>query len=81
VVSDDTLNEFRLDGVLVRVVRDACEENDVEGMVVAWSDTHVLIRKKKPQSRPPVQGVFVPAGARREKMAGVRLSRFSQIRS
>mgnify|MGYP000919391083 FL=1 len=46
MVSDDTLNEFRLDGVLVRVVRDACEENDVEGMVVAWSDTHVLIRKK-----------------------------------
>lgn len=46
MVSDETLNEYRLNGVKVRVVRDALEDNDVEGMVVAWNDTHVLIRKK-----------------------------------
>ncbi|RCX21687.1 hypothetical protein DFP94_102443 [Fontibacillus phaseoli] len=45
MISDEQLNEFRLSGEKVRVVRDSIPENDVRGIVVAWDDTHVLIRK------------------------------------
>ncbi|MGG6311450.1 hypothetical protein [Paenibacillus macerans] len=45
MISDEELNEFRLTGEKVRVVRDGIEANDVRGIVVAWDDTHVLIRK------------------------------------
>lgn len=45
MISDEQLNEFRISGEKVRVVRDALPENDVRGIVVAWDDTHVLIRK------------------------------------
>lgn len=43
---DDRLNELRLSGKLVRIVRDAVPENDVIGYVVAWDETDVLIRKR-----------------------------------
>lgn len=45
MISDEQLNEFRLKGVKIRVVRDADPANDVRGIVVAWNDTHVLLRK------------------------------------
>jgi len=45
MISDEELNEFRLSGEKVRVVRDAIPENDVRGIVVAWDETHVIIRK------------------------------------
>lgn len=45
MISDEELNEFRLSSEKVRVVRDAIEANDIRGIVVAWDDTHVLIRK------------------------------------
>lgn len=45
-VSDDRLNEMRLSGTLIRVVRDAVPENDVIGTVVAWDETDVLVRKR-----------------------------------
>ncbi|MEF2965497.1 hypothetical protein V3851_06595 [Paenibacillus sp. M1] len=45
MISDEELNQFRLSGEKVRVVRDAIPENDIRGIVVAWDDTHVLIRK------------------------------------
>lgn len=45
MISDEQLNEYRLSGEKVRVVRDALEENDVRGVVVAWDENHVLIRK------------------------------------
>lgn len=45
VISDDQLNKYRLSGEKVRVVRDAMPENDIRGIVVAWDDTHVLIRR------------------------------------
>ncbi|AZK49133.1 hypothetical protein [Paenibacillus lentus] len=45
MISDEQLNEYRLSGKKVRVVRDAIPENDIRGIVVAWDDTHVLIRR------------------------------------
>lgn len=45
MITDEELNAFRLSGEKVRVIRDAIEANDVRGIVVAWDDTHVLIRR------------------------------------
>ncbi|MNF11947.1 hypothetical protein D3C76_799540 [compost metagenome] len=45
MITDEQLNEYRLSGEKVRVIRDAIASNDVRGIVVAWDDTHVLIRK------------------------------------
>lgn len=46
MISDQQLDKLRLDGTLVRVIRDLLEDNDVLGHVVAWNETHVLIRKR-----------------------------------
>lgn len=44
---DETiLNRFRQEGTKVRVVRDMLEANDVIGIVVAWSEDEVMIRKR-----------------------------------
>ncbi|MNK23445.1 hypothetical protein D3C87_417370 [compost metagenome] len=45
MISDEELDAFRLSGEKVRVIRDAIPENDVRGIVVAWSDTQVMIRR------------------------------------
>ncbi|MED4957671.1 hypothetical protein NYE69_14335 [Paenibacillus sp. FSL R5-0527] len=45
MITDEELNAYRLSGEKVRVIRDAIEANDVRGIVVAWDDTHVLIRR------------------------------------
>jgi hypothetical protein len=45
MITDDQLNAYRISGEKVRVVRDAIPENDIRGIVVAWDDTHVLIRR------------------------------------
>jgi hypothetical protein len=45
-ITDDRLDLYRTESTLVRVVRDASEQNDVRGYVVAWDDDHVLIRKR-----------------------------------
>ncbi|CAG7624554.1 hypothetical protein PAESOLCIP111_02635 [Paenibacillus solanacearum] len=46
MISDEQLDQYRLNGTLLRVVRDADRTNDVRGYVVAWDDTTVLIRKR-----------------------------------
>lgn len=46
LISEEQLNEFRLSGQQVRVVRDNMEQNDVIGIVVAWDDESVMIRKR-----------------------------------
>lgn len=46
MITDEQLNEFRISGKQVRVVRDNMEQNDVLGIVVAWDDESVMIRKK-----------------------------------
>jgi len=45
MVSEQQLDQYRLEGTEVRVVRDALEMNDVIGIVVAWDDESVVIRK------------------------------------
>ncbi|MBA9086359.1 hypothetical protein FHR92_002832 [Fontibacillus solani] len=45
MITDEQLNEYRLSGEKVRVIRDAIASNDIRGIVVAWDDTHVLIRR------------------------------------
>ncbi|WP_420808601.1 hypothetical protein [Cohnella luojiensis] len=44
-MNDDLLDNYRVEGTKVRVVRDALEQNDVVGIVVAWDDEHLLIRR------------------------------------
>ncbi|MEV5025120.1 hypothetical protein [Paenibacillus sp. LPE1-1-1.1] len=45
MVSEEQLDKFRVSGETIRVVRDAMEANDVHGIVVAWDDTSVVIRR------------------------------------
>ncbi|MDT3426894.1 hypothetical protein J2Z22_002428 [Paenibacillus forsythiae] len=45
MISDEQLNEYRLSGEKIRVIRDALESNDVIGMVIAWDDSQVMIRR------------------------------------
>lgn len=46
MVTDEQLNAFRMAGVKVRVIRDAEPKNDVLGIVVAWNEQEMLIRKQ-----------------------------------
>lgn len=46
MITDEQLNEYRVEGVKIRVVRDANEKNDVKGIVVAWDDETVIVRKQ-----------------------------------
>ncbi|MDP5274581.1 hypothetical protein [Chengkuizengella axinellae] len=46
MINDEQLNEYRLSGILVRVIRDRDEKNDVKGIVVAWNDESVMIRRR-----------------------------------
>lgn len=46
MISDEQLDEYRVAGTLLRVIRDANEANDVKGIVVAWDDEFVMIRKQ-----------------------------------
>jgi len=45
VISEEQLDQFRVSGELIRVRRDEMEVNDVVGIVVAWDDTSVVIRR------------------------------------
>jgi hypothetical protein len=44
-MDEQQLDRYRLDGTKVRVIRDALEQNDVVGIVVAWDDASILIRR------------------------------------
>jgi prolyl oligopeptidase PreP (S9A serine peptidase family) len=46
VITDDQLNQYREDGTKLRVIRDEDAINDVRGIVVAWDEHSVLIRKQ-----------------------------------
>ncbi|HZG88021.1 hypothetical protein [Paenibacillus sp.] len=46
MISEEQLDRYRIDGTLLRVVRDANRDNDVRGYVVAWDESSVLIRKR-----------------------------------
>lgn len=45
MITDEQLNEFRLSGEKVRVQRDADPSHDVRGIIVAWDDQYVILRK------------------------------------
>lgn len=45
MITDEQLDEYRLNGTKIRVVRDSEPENDVRGFVVAWDDETVMVRK------------------------------------
>lgn len=45
MITDEQLNEYRLSGEKVRVIRDALPSNDVRGIVVAWNEEEVVIRR------------------------------------
>lgn len=46
MLTDDELDVFRRNGTKVRVMRDNSEANDVKGIVVAWNDEEMIIRKQ-----------------------------------
>lgn len=46
MISDEQLDAYRQTGERVRVVRDGIEANDVTGIVVAWDEKQVLIRRR-----------------------------------
>jgi len=45
LITDEQLDAYRLAGTKIRVVRDALEINDVIGVVVAWDEQQVMIRR------------------------------------
>ena len=46
MILDEELDAYRLSGEKIRVVRDGLESNDVIGIVLAWDDEQVLIRRQ-----------------------------------
>ncbi|MFP4978839.1 hypothetical protein ACE6ED_25765 [Paenibacillus sp. CN-4] len=45
MISDELLNAYRLSGEKVRVIRDGLASNDVVGIVLAWDEQQVMIRR------------------------------------
>lgn len=45
MITEEQLDRYRQEGTLLRVVRDADRANDVKGIVVAWDERQVLLRK------------------------------------
>ncbi|RXZ80163.1 hypothetical protein EBB07_19590 [Paenibacillaceae bacterium] len=46
MITEEQLDQYRLNGTAIRVRRDEHESNDVAGIIVAWDDTHVMVRKR-----------------------------------
>ncbi|WP_211747649.1 hypothetical protein [Paenibacillus sp. Marseille-Q4541] len=46
MITDEQLNELRESGERVRIVRDDLEVNDVIGIIVAWSDEQIMVRRR-----------------------------------
>ncbi|AIQ17482.1 hypothetical protein NSS79_12380 [Paenibacillus sp. FSL L8-0436] len=45
MISDEQLDAYRISGEKIRVVRDALESNDVKGIVLAWDESQVMVRR------------------------------------
>ncbi|AIQ57785.1 hypothetical protein [Paenibacillus borealis] len=45
MISDEQLDAYRISGEKIRVVRDGLESNDVRGIVLAWDESLVMIRR------------------------------------
>jgi hypothetical protein len=46
MITEEQLDQYRIASTLLRVIRDSEAKNDVKGIVVAWDETTVLIRKQ-----------------------------------
>jgi hypothetical protein len=46
MITDEQLDEFRVQSTVLRVIRDVNTTNDVKGIVVAWDEDTVIIRKQ-----------------------------------
>ncbi|WP_054940050.1 hypothetical protein [Paenibacillus ihuae] len=45
MISDEQLDAYRISGEKIRVIRDALESNDVKGIILAWDDSQVMVRR------------------------------------
>lgn len=45
MITDEQLDAYRVEGIKIRVVRDVDPQNDVRGIIVAWDDESVLVRR------------------------------------
>ncbi|MDF2718203.1 MAG: hypothetical protein K0R28_5128 [Paenibacillus sp.] len=45
MITDEQLDAYRIEGIKVRIVRDADPANDVRGIVVAWDDDSIIVRR------------------------------------
>lgn len=45
MISDEQLDAYRISGEKIRVVRDGLESNDVKGIVLAWDESQVMVRR------------------------------------
>ena len=71
MISEQQLDEFRVAGTQVRVVRDAIESNDVVGIVVAWDDESVVVRRPNRRVVKLSRGyVYEPASQPRGNVLG-----------
>jgi RNase P/RNase MRP subunit p29 len=69
MIDDKQLDEYRVNGTKIRVVRDANEANDVRGFVVAWDGESVLIRKQNRKVvKLPRTYLYQPADMERPQM-------------
>lgn len=69
MISDEQLDEYRLNGIKVRVIRDNNEKNDVRGIVVAWNDEELIIRKQNRNVvRLPRRYIVVPLDTERPEI-------------
>lgn len=67
MITDEELDRYRLENVVLRVERDADPANDVRGIVVAWDGETVLLRKlNKRLLKLPREYRYVPASTARE---------------
>jgi hypothetical protein len=46
MISEEQLDQYRIEGTKLRVIRDAIAANDVKGIVLAWDEENVMLRKQ-----------------------------------
>lgn len=45
MISDEQLDQYRQEGIKIRVIRDADPANDIRGFIMAWDESTVLLKK------------------------------------
>jgi hypothetical protein len=72
VISEEQLDSYRVEGTPVRVVRDGIETNDVIGIIVAWDEGTVVVRKVSRKVVKLSRGyIYEPASAPRTNMTDI----------